>query len=110
MPRLIEERGHGRIEEGTGRAAVVIDWPNERHLHSQNMSGIAAITAKRLVGKTGQTFVAAHFARTSLPACPAAILALCARSALPFVREYGSDAIAYSATIAPSAVASLKSP
>jgi hypothetical protein len=26
MPRLIEEPGHGRIEEGTGRAADVIDW------------------------------------------------------------------------------------
>jgi hypothetical protein len=32
MPRLIEEPGHGRIEE-TGRAADVIDWLKERHLH-----------------------------------------------------------------------------
>ncbi|PNE11761.1 MAG: hypothetical protein CR217_06780 [Beijerinckiaceae bacterium] len=59
------------------------------------MSSIAAITAKRLAEKTGQTFVAAHFARTSLPACLAAILARCARSALPFVREGGRGAIAY---------------
>jgi len=29
MSRLIEEPGHGRIEEGTGRAAEVIDWRND---------------------------------------------------------------------------------
>jgi hypothetical protein len=33
MPGLIEEPGHGRIEEGTGRAADVIDWLKERRLH-----------------------------------------------------------------------------
>jgi len=67
--------GHRRIEERTCRATDVIDWLKERHPHWQNMRSIAAITAKRIAKKTGQTSVETRFYITSLPADPAAILA-----------------------------------
>src|SRR5580704_4310109 len=69
------DAGHGRIAQPECRATDAIDWLRERRPDRQNLRGIAAITAKRIDKKTGQTSVATRFYITSLPAGPAAILA-----------------------------------
>ncbi len=69
------DAGHGRIEQRECRATDAIDWLKERHPDWQDLRGIAAITAKRIAKKTGQTSVETRFYITSLPAGPAAILA-----------------------------------
>jgi predicted transposase YbfD/YdcC len=64
------DAGHGRIEERTCRATEVIGWLKERHPHWQNMRSTAAITAKRIAKKTGQTSVETRFYITSGPPIP----------------------------------------
>ncbi len=54
------DAGHGRIEEWECRAADAIDGLKERHPDWHNLRGIAAITAKRIAKKTGQTSVEAR--------------------------------------------------
>ena len=64
------DAGHGRIEERECRATDAIDWLKERHPDWQGLRGIAAITAKRIDKKTGQTSLETRFYITSLPAGP----------------------------------------
>ncbi len=61
------------IEEQECRGTDVIDWLKERQPDWQNMRSIAAITAKRIAKKTGQTSVEARFEMTPFAAGPAAI-------------------------------------
>jgi predicted transposase YbfD/YdcC len=68
-------RGMGVSNNGNARATDAIDWLTVLHPDWQNLRGIAAITAKRIDKKTGQTSVETRLYITSLPAGPTAILA-----------------------------------
>jgi predicted transposase YbfD/YdcC len=68
--------GHGRIEERKILVTSDIDWLKNRHSEWKNLTSIAAITARTISKKTGETSQETRYYISSLPANPAELLAV----------------------------------